>query len=609
MNRNSYNKKKYSKDKSKNNVQTKYNYYQPIPTRKVISAYGGAGSIVETREGSILIEPFNSWRYFQKSNSQSWKYIKDKRFLKRLRLWFEHLEELVEIPQNNVENLFKVDDRSATIAASYFPKWMFCSSCKRFDKLDNWLKHWKNTVGDNNYHPPKCFHCYSESLTKGKRKKYQTLEQIRFILTSPSGNITDVPWDKWVFCKQKKTEGEEVVESEKGFKKLDFNQEPPKSVFYEYITSDKFNNLTGISIVARDLKTKKVVKRATLSGLFSLRVPEYEVVKNRGNTMMKIAIRSSNSVYYPNILQSLQLPNKYSNQANTESEFRLSEFRFITQLQENYYESDDGFLTIENIKNDLFNTKRIKHIYRLDSLKMTSVQVSYTRQEPIDKDFYLQEDSEEQRNQGQLIKKRYTSEGGNWGKNTKYLPAIENVGEGIFFEFDKDLINKWAKENPTLYERAGYIQTNYDGTKLSPSEKRDITPKYLLIHTFSHLLIKELEFLSGYPATSLQERLYIGDDMQGVLIYTIAGAEGSYGGLVSLCDEDDCKISQVIESALERATDCAADPICENTDLNGQGVGGTNLAACYSCALLPETSCEEFNRFLDRNTLLSFFDD
>ncbi|MEL6943611.1 MAG: DUF1998 domain-containing protein, partial [Bacteroidota bacterium] len=552
--------------------------------------------IVETREGSILVEPFNNWRFFKENNNREWKYIEDERFLKRLKLWFENLENLVEVPQNKIENFYEVDKRNNTIAASYFPKWMFCPTCKRFDHLDNWLKKWKNETGNNEYHPPKCYHCYHNK--KGKRK----LEQIRFILTSPSGNIADILWDKWVFCQQKKSDSEEVSEDEKGIKKLDFDREPPKNVFYEYITSDKFNNLTGISIVAKDIETNKVIKRATLSGLFSLRVPEFCVIDNNSKTMMKTAIRSSNSVYYPNILQSLQLPKKYNNQANTESEYRLSEFRFITQIKEGY---DDGFLTIEKLNQDLLSGIKLKHIYRLDSLKMTSVQVSYTRQEPIDKDFYLQEDSPEQRNQGQLIKKQYTSA---YGTNTKYLPAIENVGEGIFFEFDKDLIDKWTKENPDLYERAKVIQENYDNTKLSPNEYRNISPKYLLIHTFSHILIKELEFLSGYPATSLQERLYIDADMQGVLIYTIAGAEGSYGGLVSLCDEDDCKINQLIESALERATDCSADPICENTDLNGQGVGGTNLAACYSCALLPETSCEEFNRFLDRKTLHSFFE-
>jgi hypothetical protein len=34
-----------------------------------------------------------------------------------------------------------------------------------------------------------------------------------------------------------------------------------------------------------------------------------------------------------------------------------------------------------------------------------------------------------------------------------------------------------------------------------------------------------------------------------------------------------------------------------------------NLAACHGCALLPETSCEEFNRFLDRGLVIGTFGD
>lgn len=108
--------------------------------------------------------------------------------------------------------------------------------------------------------------------------------------------------------------------------------------------------------------------------------------------------------------------------------------------------------------------------------------------------------------------------------------------------------------------------------------------------------------MCGYPASSLQERLYISDDMSGFLIYTIAGAEGSYGGLVSLVRSEQFK--KLIDSTLYRAKDCASDPICYHTDHQGQGIGGTNLAACFSCALLPETSCEEFNRFLDRRIVI-----
>ena len=125
--------------------------------------------------------------------------------------------------------------------------------------------------------------------------------------------------------------------------------------------------------------------------------------------------------------------------------------------------------------------------------------------------------------------------------------------------------------------------------------------KFIFIHTFSHILVKELKFLTGYSASSISERLYINeDDMQGVLIYTMAGAEGSFGGLVSQANSE--RFTKILYSALARAKDCASDPICYHSE--GQGVGGLNLASCYSCGLLPETSCEEFNSYLDRAMLI-----
>ena len=40
--------------------------YEQIQTRKAISSYGGVGSIIETRDGSILIDNFNL------SEKQAW---------------------------------------------------------------------------------------------------------------------------------------------------------------------------------------------------------------------------------------------------------------------------------------------------------------------------------------------------------------------------------------------------------------------------------------------------------------------------------------------------------------------------------------------------------
>ncbi len=47
---------------------------------------------------------------------------------------------------------------------------------------------------------------------------------------------------------------------------------------------------------------------------------------------------------------------------------------------------------------------------------------------------------------------------------------------------------------------------------------------------------------------------------------------------------------------------CSADPVCMEIGL--QRPDSCNLAACHSCTLVPETACEEFNRFLDRGVVV-----
>ena len=123
-----------------------------------------------------------------------------------------------------------------------------------------------------------------------------------------------------------------------------------------------------------------------------------------------------------------------------------------------------------------------------------------------------------------------------------------------------------------------------------------------MLHTLSHLIIKELSFECGYSIASLRERIYCdmpGEDheMSGILIYTADGdSEGSLGGLVKQGKIE--KFPKIFKNAIKRAKWCSYDPVCINS--KGQGRKSQNLAACHSCTLLPETSCEEFNVLLDR---------
>ena len=55
---------------------------------------------------------------------------------------------------------------------------------------------------------------------------------------------------------------------------------------------------------------------------------------------------------------------------------------------------------------------------------------------------------------------------------------------------------------------------------------------------------------------SISSSLILQDEelgMNGVLIYTIAGSEGSYGGITSICDDN--RIGKLIESAMIRVID------------------------------------------------------
>jgi len=91
---------------------------------------------------------------------------------------------------------------------------------------------------------------------------------------------------------------------------------------------------------------------------------------------------------------------------------------------------------------------------------------------------------------------------------------------------------------------------------------------------------------------------------RGLLIYTAVGdAEGTLGGLVRVGAAG--LLEPILQRALEAAQWCSADPVCMEMGLRGgQGPDSCNLAACHNCALVPETACEKFNRFLDRAMLV-----
>lgn len=193
-----------------------------------------------------------------------------------------------------------------------------------------------------------------------------------------------------------------------------------------------------------------------------------------------------------------------------------------------------------------------------------------------------------------------------------WLPAYVVRGEGIYLELDQDRLTSW-ESLAEVQARAQKITEHYGKVASQRGlQDRVLTPRFILLHTLGHLLINELVFACGYGSASLRERLYVstasGREMAGLLIYTAAGdSEGTMGGLVRMARPDNLR--SVFASAISDARWCSTDPVCMDGGDKGQGPDSCNLAACHGCALLPETSCEEFNRFLDRGLVIGTFAD
>ena len=235
----------------------------------------------------------------------------------------------------------------------------------------------------------------------------------------------------------------------------------------------------------------------------------------------------------------------------------------------------------------------------IDTLTVTRALVGFTRLNPEYNDL---KSMEERRRE--LSRKRLD-----------WTLANQTVGEGVFVEFDQSVLEEWCAR-PEVAARIEVMQENLNNAIKSRNAKpREINPLYVAIHTFSHIVLLGISEVCGYSAASLRERVYCQayledgaeefEDMHGVLIYTAsASGDGSLGGLVKSGEPG--RFEEILNNSMQKATWCSDDPVY--IESRGQGLDSCNLAACYNCALVPETACENGNRFLDRALIVGTFD-
>ena len=183
---------------------------------------------------------------------------------------------------------------------------------------------------------------------------------------------------------------------------------------------------------------------------------------------------------------------------------------------------------------------------------------------------------------------------------TGWLPSVALRGEGIFFTLECQAVEAWERQKG-LEGRAAAMKARCEAYPLrNVVGPEEVSPRFVLLHTLAHLVIRQLEAESGYPSASLKERIYSStgpEPMAGILIYVAVPDDiGSMGGLAELAAPR--RFLRILSAALESATWCSLDPICSEHE--GQGPGLLNGAACQACTLVADTTCQYRNALLDR---------
>ncbi len=195
-------------------------------------------------------------------------------------------------------------------------------------------------------------------------------------------------------------------------------------------------------------------------------------------------------------------------------------------------------------------------------------------------------------------------------ENPSWFPAVENRGEGVFLSLDPVRVAGWLGRTE--------VQRRIDGLSKGHAlwlqrRKKDKPPfpggPYVLLHTLAHLLMQAVALRCGYPASSIRERIYVNSSQHqyGLLLYTASpDADGTLGGLV----EQARHIEEHLSMALKSAALCSSDPICaQHTPVGSPDERWLHGAACHSCLLIAETSCEMRNEYLDRALVVPTVDE
>ncbi|MEU3681456.1 DUF1998 domain-containing protein [Streptomyces sp. NPDC030592] len=507
-----------------------------------------------------------------------------------------------------------------------FPSWLFCGSCRR-------MKRWR-IADEKPGQPPRCPSC----------SPARTLAPMRFVQICQAGHLSDVDWWFWAHSRRDPGERRQCEERER----------------LRFLVSERASGLEALSVVctakgcgaSRDLLDVLGTHGMRCSGRNPWQRASERVECPRP---VQVVQRTAGNLYYPIVHSALDIPDTdlpaghgddalaakvrahdlWVSLCRVAATPRAGVFR--TMIQEDTGADDallDALIAEETGQPPSSATASSSDAHTGPARPDLSREewAAFTAPAPpATRDFALRETTlglaGEDSDPWAALGRRFgrvvladrlrevralsgftrlspdaTVVPADTSRRLKWLPAVEVFGEGVFLTLDPAELTAWEADRGVRQRVAGMrgdLGRSFQRDRLEALTGPELSPRFVLLHTLAHLLIRQLSFESGYTTASLRERVYARPEQNqyGILVYTAAGdAEGTLGGLVRQGEPP--RLAETLVRMTEAAAWCSADPLC--AEHTGQGFGNLNRAACHACALLPETSCETGNTLLDR---------
>ena len=624
--------------------------FRPIRRSQAVSPFGVGAMVDFPGPVSLIHCGLDAWPFNESDpDHREFKIEDEKRLSKRLGVSY-----FVQPPDFRYAKIGSdTNDKNLNLKLPFarFPKWHVCPRCG--------LMH---EAALHDKAAPICDGPVGSGKDQGKRHKIRKTVQVRFIAACINGHLQDFPWWEWVFQDNRPPRNGRLRMITSGSASLagvrilcEENKDEIKINVQRTLTG-AFNYILGQPSSLSRIEVFCNGSNPAL-GIPSSNFPS----PGCGNHLYPL-LRGGSNVYFPHSVSSIYIPTVDKNfkeevleilddylvwtfftmiaQASPDNQISIDNAKFAidkyyphkdispnelaeaankklnSEQNENYtvvdtdtpeqaYRRQEYELFSKDIQEGYPKTnllirsyeinkydKRIEEIFDrislIHKLRETRAFTGFSRIFPAD----TLEDSE---------RRKLLSH-----KPKDWLPAIIVRGEGIFLKVKEERIDKWLKSNSEIinFRLATLVQMFNQIRARRNLDAQPVSPRFVLLHTLSHLIINQLVYECGYGSASIRERLYSSDGqeaMSGILLYTAAGdSEGTMGGLVRMGKPG--RIEGVIRRAIEKARWCSTDPVC--IESKGQGPDNCNLAACHSCTLLPETSCEEQNRLLDRGLII-----